>query len=181
MACPSCQYILEEPVAACPKCSFSGTIAVQKFPFPAPPLTTVVDPNELLTKAEVTSIQKKAQKIRVRLPQVRFVNCIVPLTDEVNLREFGFWLLNAGEIKGGQKAKDFAVLLLIDPKSQSLSVSVGYGLDPLVTDTAWVKICEDCRDLFFRQKYGEAIERFLDESLKYLSEQALILRKEMKK
>ena len=117
MVCPSCQYVLEEAVSKCPKCAFSGEIAIQKFPFPAPPLKAVVDPNNLLTKTETATIFKTVQKLQKQLPQVRFLNCIVPLGKEVNLREFGFWLLNAGQMKEGEEAKAFAILFLIDPKA----------------------------------------------------------------
>ena len=181
MVCPCCQYVLEESVAECPKCGFSGQVAVQKFPFPAPPLSAVIDPSNQLTKEEAAAISKKVEKFRSRLPQVRFLNCIVPLEDDVNLREFGFWILNAGEMKEGNDAKSFAVFLLINPKKRTVSVTVGYGLEPFVEDKDWVRICEGCRDLFYRQKYREGIERFLNESIEYLSEQALAVQKEAKK
>lgn len=181
MVCPSCQYVLEESAAKCPKCAFSGEVAVQKFPFPAPPLSAVIDPNQQLTKEETSIIVKKVQRFQKRLPQVRFLNCLVPLDGEINLREFGFWLFNAGEMKEGENAKAFAVLLLIEPKSRSLAVTVGYGLEPFVMDTEWVRICEAGRDLFYRQKYREGIEVFLDEALDYLSERALAVQKEVKK
>ena len=181
MTCPSCQYILEEGVPECPKCGFSGSIAVKKFPFPAPPLSAVVDPNAFLSEQEAAAITKKVGKLQARLPQVHFVNCLVPLGDEVNLREFGFWLLNAGQMEEGDAAKAFAVVFIIDPKNRAISVTVGYGLEPMVMDTEWVKICESYRDFFYRQKYSEGIELFLDKSFELLSERALKLRKEAKK
>ena len=181
MVCPSCQYVLEGSVEKCGKCGFSGQVAVEKFPFAAPPLGPVVDPSNFLSKEEVTLVTKKVAKLQKRLPQVRFLNCLVALGDEVNLREFGFWLLNAGQMKEGEGAKNFAVLLLIEPKERTISVTVGYGLDPLVMDTDWVKICEQSRDLFYRQKYGEGIEMFLNGAFDLLAERALELRKEVKK
>lgn len=181
MVCPSCQYVLEESAEKCPKCGFSGQVAVEKFPFPAPPLGPVLDPNNYLSKEEAASVTKKVAKLEKRFPQVRFLNCLVPLGEEVNLREFGFWLFNAGQMKEGEEAKTFAILLLIDPKDKSVSVTVGYGLDPLFMDTEWTKICEDCRDLFFRQKFGPGIENFLDGAFDLLAERALSLQKEVKK
>ncbi|MGJ8725904.1 MAG: TPM domain-containing protein [Roseibacillus sp.] len=181
MVCPSCQYVLEESSEKCGKCGFSGQVAVEKFPFPAPPLAPVVDPSNFLSGAEKSSISKKVAKLQKRLPQVRFLNCLVALGDEVNLREFGFWLLNAGQMKEGEGAKNFAVLFLIDPKERAMSVTVGYGLDPLVMDTEWVPICEGSRDLLYRQKYGEGIELFLNGAFDLLAERALALQKEVKK
>lgn len=181
MVCPSCQYVLDDSAEKCGKCGFSGQVAVEKFPFPAPPLGAVIDPSNFLSKEEVALVKKKVGKLQKRLPQVRFLNCLVSLGDDVNLREFGFWLLNAGQMKEGEGAKNFAVLLLIDPKDRTISVTVGYGLDPLVMDSDWVKTCEPCRDLFFRQKYGEGIGVFLDGAFDLLSERALALQKEVKK
>ena len=181
MACPSCQYVLEGASEVCGKCGFSGQVAVEKFPFAAPPLAPVVDPGKVLTKDEVSLVTRKVAKLQKRLPQVRFLNCVVALGEEVNLREFGFWLLNAGEMKEGESAKNFAVLFLIDPKERAMSVSVGYGLDPLVMDSQWVPVCQGCRDLLYREKYGEGIETFLNGAFDLLSERALELQKEVKK
>jgi len=181
MVCPSCQYVLEESADKCSKCGFSGQVSVEKFPFPPPPLGPVLDPNGYLSKQEATAINKKVQKLQKRLPQIRFLNCLVPLGEDVNLREFGFWLLNAGQLKEGDDAKTFAVLFLIDPKDKAISVTVGYGLDALIMDTQWVQVCESCRDLCYRQKFGEGIELFLDEAFDLLSERALKLQKEVKK
>ena len=181
MVCPSCQYVLDDSSEVCGKCGFSGKVAVEKFPFAAPPLGPVVDPGKMLSKEEVSLVTKKVAKLQKRLPQVRFINCLVGLGDEVNLREFGFWLLNAGQMKEGEGAKNFAVLFLIDPKEQVMSVTVGYGLDPLVTDTQWIPVCQGCRDLLFREKYGEGIETFLNGAFELLSERALELKKEVKK
>ena len=181
MVCPSCQYVLEESAEKCPKCGFSGQIAVEKFPFPAPPLTAVLDPNGYLSKEEAASVAKKVRKMEKRFPQLRFLNCLVPLGEDVDLREFGFWLFNAGQMKEGEEAKTFAVLFLADPKEKTISVTTGYGLDPLVMDTEWVTVCEACRDLFFRQKYGAGIEGFLDGAFELLAERSLALQKEVKR
>lgn len=181
MVCPSCQYVLEESAAECPKCGFCGQISVEKFPYPPPALGPVLDPNQYLSKGEKAAIIKKVQTLQKRLPQVRFLNCLVPLGDEVNLREFGFWLLNAGQLKEGDEAKTFAVLFLIDPKGKMISVTVGYGLDALVMDTQWVQVCESCRDLCYRQKFGAGIETFLNSAFELLSERAIAIQKEVKK
>ena len=181
MVCPSCQYVLEESSETCGKCGFSGQVAVEKFPFPAPPLGPVVDPSNFLSADESSMVTKKVAKLQKRLPQVRFLNCLVALGDEVNLREFGFWLLNAGQMKEGEGAKNFAILFLIDPKEKAMSVTVGYGLDPLVMDTEWVTVCQECRDLLYRQKLGEGIVTFLEGAFELLSERALELQKKVKK
>ena len=75
----------------------------------------------------------------------------------------------------------FAILFLIDPKEKAISVTVGYGLDALVMDTQWVQVCEDCRDLCYRQKFGAGIEAFLDGAFNLLSQRAIEIKKEMKK
>lgn len=181
MVCPSCQYTLSESAEACPKCRFSGQVSVEKFPFPAPPLGPVLDPNNYLSGEEKAAVTKKVLKMQKRFPQVRFLNCLVPLGDDVNLREFGFWLLNAGQVKEGDSAKSFAILLLIDPKAKTISVTVGYGMEVIVTDSEWVKACQECRDLFYRQKYGLGIETFLNRAFDVLSDRALALQKEVKR
>ena len=181
MVCPSCRYVLDEGAESCPRCDFSGHAAVTKFPFPPPPLDSVLDPNSCLSAQEVSAISKKIQKAKKRLPQISFLNCIVPMGEEVDLREFGFWLLNGGQMKGGDSAKSFALLLLIDPKSRMMSVTVGYCLEALTTDAEWLDVCEACRDLFAREKYGEGVLRFIDLSADFLVDRALEFKKKGKK
>jgi len=181
MVCPACRYVLEPSAESCPKCGFSGHTVVTKFPFSPPPLEVVLDPNSFLTKEEADRIRLKARKMKKRLPQVNFLNCLVPMGEEVDLREFGFWLLNGGEMAGGDSAKSFALLLLIDPKSRMVSVTVGYGLEALTTDAEWLDICEACRDLLSREKYEEGITRFMNLVSDFLVDRALELKKETKK
>ena len=82
---------------------------------------------------------------------------------------------------GGDSAKSFALLLLIDPKSRMVSVTVGYGLEALTTDAEWLDICEACRDLLSREKYEEGITRFMNLVSDFLVDRALELKKETKK
>jgi uncharacterized membrane protein YgcG len=181
MACPSCRHVIERVVEACPQCGFSGQVAVKRFPFPAPELTPVVDPSGRLSKEETARIRERVGKLRKRFPQLRFFNCLVPLGSAVDLREFGFWLLNAGKHSEGEAAKPYAVLFLIDPKGKAISVTVGYGLEPFVMDAEWTALCHDCQDYFYRQKYGEGIMAFLNEAAKLLAGRALEMGKELRK
>lgn len=181
MVCPSCRYLLEDSYEACPKCQFSGHAAVEKFPFPPPALEPVLDPGKVLTPQEAGEIRKKVLKARKRLPQVHFLNCIVPLGDEVDLREFGFWLFNGGQYQEGEAAKSFAILLLIDPTSRQLSVSAGYGLEVMMTDSDWVQICESCKGLLAREKYAAGIELFIQKATEAMIVRALEVRKELKR
>lgn len=181
MSCPSCRAILDRAVSACLKCGFSAEVAVKKFPFPAPDLVSVIDPSSALTESETASLQAQVAKLEKRFPQIHFFNCIVPLGSGIDLREFGFWLLNGGKFSGGADGKAFAVLFLVDPKGQALSVTVGYGLEPMIMDTEWEGVCNRCKDLFYRGKYLEGIESFLRYSGELLAQEAVKIRKELGK
>lgn len=181
MVCPSCRYVLDDSYESCPKCQFSGHAAVEKFPFPPPALEAVLDPSKLITPQEVGEIRKKILKAQKRLPQVRFLTCVVPMGADVDLREFGFWLLNGGQHKEGELAKAFAVLLLIDPKGLQLSVTVGYGLEVMMTDADWTELCKSCRGLLAREKYAAAIELFVQQATEAMILRALEVRKELKR
>lgn len=172
---------MEKGTATCLKCEFSMEVATKRFPFPAPALATVMDPASKLTAAEVATLESQVGKLRKRLPQVHFINCIVPLGAGVDLREFGFWLLNNGQFGEDPEAKSFALLFLIDPQGKALSVTVGYGLEPMVMDTEWEVICRSCKDLFYREKYCEGIELFLREAADQLAVAAIQIRKERRK
>jgi uncharacterized membrane protein YgcG len=181
MACPACRHIFEKVMSACPQCGFSSQVALKKFPFPAPELTPVMDPSGKLSPEEAARICELVAKLRKRLPRLHFINCLVSLGSGVDLREFGFWLLNNGGLSEGEAAKGHAVLFLIDPKGKAISVTVGYALEPFVMDAEWTAVCHDCQVYFYRQKYGEGIIAFLNKAGKLLAERALETEKELRK
>lgn len=181
MACPACRYVLEAPAPKCPKCGYDGHVAVKKFPFEAPELTRVLDAGKLLTEEEEKVLLDRMGKVAKLLPQVRFFLCLVPLSEEVDLREFGFWLYNAARVPEGDQAKEFGVLFLVDPKSKRMSVTVGYGLEPMVMDSEWKAVCQECRSEFFRERWVNGLERFLVESHNLLVRRGRELESEWKK
>lgn len=181
MTCPSCRLVLDKADPSCPKCGFTMDVALKKFPFPAPKLEAVIDPSQTLTKEEAHSIRAQVGKLQKRLPQLQVFNCIVSLGSEIDLREFGFWLLNEGQIEGMAGKKDFALLFLVDPKGQALSVTVGYGLEPIIMDSEWETLCNRCRDLFYRDKLAEGIGSFLTQAGDLLASVAIKMRKERRK
>ena len=155
LTCPSCREALNSATSRCPKCGFVAEKAVEKFPFPAPPLATVIDPSGLATAEEKKEVADAIEKARKKVPQVHFVNCIVSMGADINLGEFGYWMLNAAEMPEGNDKKHFTVLFLIDPKAKALSVTVGYGIEPFVTDSEWTSVLNEVKDHFSREKLGE--------------------------
>ncbi|MDP0492104.1 MAG: TPM domain-containing protein [Verrucomicrobiota bacterium JB023] len=180
-ACPSCGFILDDEPTACPRCGFSGEVAVRKFRFDPPELTAIIDAGQTLSADEKARLEKSLKRLGKRLPQVRFILCLVPLVPEIDLREFGFWLLNAGAMPEGDEAKSFGILFLVDSKSKRLSVTVGYGLEPMVRDSEWEEICRSLRPHFLRERYAEGMEEFVEETGKLLIERALEYKREIAK
>lgn len=161
MACPSCEMKFTAPVDSCPQCGFSGYQVVEKFPYDPPPLERVLDPENRITFEEREMIYEEMKRWRRRLPQIRFFSCLVGLEEAINVQEFAFWLFNAAQAEEGESAKRFGVLLVVDARTKRMTTTVGYGVEPLLSEDDWREVVMDCRDKFARERFGEGVCQFI--------------------
>ncbi len=124
----------------------------------------MIDACGLLRPADLCRIERRISRLRRRLRQVRWCVCVVDLPEEVDLRLFGFWMLNAAPAPPGddEAANAWTVLLLINSGCQAMSVSCGYALEPFVSDDSWLLSLDSMSDAWKCGRHGEAVLGFLD-------------------
>jgi len=136
ISCPGCHALLRGPVDQCPHCKYNAWTCVDRFPYSPPPLDRYIDVENRLSNEDRARIDRAIDGLEGDLPQVRLYVCIVKLLPGTDARECGFWMLNASvprdEEETGHRA--WSVLLLVDMQASAASATVGYGLDPHVTD-----------------------------------------------
>lgn len=181
MTCPSCEAQFSQPVEVCPQCGFSGHEVVQKFPYDPPPLSRVLDPENRMTPEERALVHEEMKRWRRRLPQVHFFSCLISLDAAVNLQEFAFWLFNAANVEEGERAKHFGVLLVIDAQTKRITTTVGYGIEPLLSDEDWRNVVLDCRDKFTRERFGEGVCQFISLAGSRLMARGFEIERELKR
>jgi hypothetical protein len=162
LVCPACQRRMEEPAGRCPHCGFTGTDCLRLFPFAAPSLQEVVDPEGLLDKVGLAAVRGSVARLRRRFRQVHWSLCLVRLPAETNLRLFGFWLLNSARMPADNpEAPAWTVLLVMDFDNAAASVTTGYALEPFVADDAWLRALMAMSVPWRRGAYAEALCEFL--------------------
>jgi uncharacterized membrane protein YgcG len=137
MTCPGCHRILPAPVDRCPHCAYDAWTCVDHFPYSPPPLDRYIDVENRLSNDERARIDRAIETLENNLPQIRVHVCIVKLLPGTDARECGFWMLNASIPRDEEEAlhRPWSVLLLIDTHASAASATVGYGLDPFVSDS----------------------------------------------
>lgn len=174
MTCPGCLAIIDEPAENCLHCGYSGYSVVKKFPFDAPTIERYVDPGEHFGPIDQERIDGSIEVLAKRFPQVRFCFCVIDLDLETDLREFGFWMLNASPIDNlrEEKFRPWTILLLIDSANSRVSVTSGYAIEPFLNEERWLELLQYSGNLFVRRDYGAAVLNFVEGSVGVLSEGA---------
>ncbi|MGC6425877.1 MAG: hypothetical protein ACON5H_02645 [Akkermansiaceae bacterium] len=164
MVCPSCDFEIDRVVNECPRCRFSGTIAIQRYPFAAPEMECFVDPAGIFDEAAKRIIHARLEKLEKKFPQVRVRFAAVEIPEHVNLREFAFWFFNASPVKDLQEAecRPWTILLMIDPVIGRATVICGYAIEPFVDDAYWKTLLRMEHECFCKQAYKEVGLRFIE-------------------
>lgn len=132
------------------------------FPFAAPALDDVVDPGNLLDRQAVSAVKGALGRLRRRFRQVRWCLCLVELPPEVNLRLFGFWLLNSARPEDDDpEGPAWTVLLVVDTAGQAAAVTAGYALESFVADDSWMRSVTAMSLSWRRGDPGRALCEFL--------------------
>jgi uncharacterized membrane protein YgcG len=138
VSCPGCHRVLEGPAEQCRVCGYNAWTCVDHFPYSPPPLERYVDVENRLSNEDRARLDRSINALERDLPQVRVHVCLVKLLPGTDVRECGFWLLNASIPRDEEDAqhRPWSVLLLMDLTAATASATVGYGLDRFVEDEA---------------------------------------------
>lgn len=136
VSCPGCHRVLDGPSGQCRVCGYNAWTCVDHFPYSPPQLERYVDVENRLSNEERARLDRAIDALESDLPQVRVFVCLVKLLPRTDVRECGFWLLNASIPKDDEDAqhRPWSVLLLLDLTAFTASATVGYGLDRFVND-----------------------------------------------
>lgn len=171
MKCPDCQAPVREAVPTCPACGFSldQIEGMGRMPSLKGVLT---DAGRLLSRRHAGKIRTEIRRFVRRFPQLRFHTLITRVPSDVALQKFAFWVFNQGTLcstldKGGL---NFQLLLVIDSDSGRSNLSIGYGLEPFVSEAHLQRILQAGEEALGLEAYGEATLAILEEATEVLHE-----------
>ena len=129
--CPQCYTTFTERMEACPQCGFS--LATLDTQMPPPPLQAgpVNDWADVLTAEDAQRLLQKCQAIH-QAAQAELSVVTVETTIPLKPAEYVFWLANHWDIGGSENR---GLLILLALHERRIESEVGYGLEPLLSDT----------------------------------------------
>lgn len=129
--CPQCYTTFTERMEACPQCGFS--LATLDSQMPPPPLQAgpVNDWADVLTAEDAQRLLQKCQAIH-QAAQAELSVVTVETTAPLKPAEYVFWLANHWEIGGSENR---GLLILLALHERRIESEVGYGLEPLLSDS----------------------------------------------
>ena len=174
MTCPNCHLTLSEAVDHCPRCQYTGQTSMLRFPFPAPSLSRFIDPKSHLSEVDRERMSRSLNALNKKFPQPRLCFCIIDLAEGVDLREFGFWLMNTSPVDSPEEAeiRPWTILIVIDDVNGNVSVTPGYSIEPFLDDEAWRSLILKERQHFFARDYITGSLKLIEGAEKILHEGA---------
>jgi hypothetical protein len=165
VSCPGCHRVLEGPTEQCQVCGYNAWTCVDHFPYSPPPLERYVDVENRLSNEDRARLDRAINALESDLPQVRIHVCLVKLLPGTDVRECGFWLLNASIPRDEEDAqhRPWSVLLLMDLTAGSASATVGYGLDRFMEDEALLAALAAAKDEWHEGRPAAGIHLFIQE------------------
>lgn len=172
MDCPGCHMPLREAAEVCERCGYGAAAAMERFPYAAPELEGVMDPGGVLGERGRRALAEQVRQLEGRFPQVGFYCCVAPLAEGVDVREFGFWLFNASTPRTAaeHERRWRGMLLVVDTGGRRASLTVGYQLDPLLSDGALELALKAGEREFRAGRHGEGATRVLQHLQRQLEE-----------
>ena len=116
-----------------------------------------MDVDDRLDPGERTLILNSIELIEQSFPQVRIHICLGRLHPDTDPREFGFWLFNASVPPDQEAAshRPWSILLVMDRASGRASLTIGYGLDPFLSDRRLAACLGHATRNFSQGRYGQ--------------------------
>lgn len=160
MKCPHCEYPLSTPLPACPQCGFSAEALGTYLGDHWVRLERITDAAHCLRLEDSRQCEVMMDDFERVFPQAFFAVYLGMLPTGLNVAELGFWLLNQGAFNTPliQKRNDFGVVMVVDPVSKNLAVTLGYAIEGYFDSKTLTSLLQAVGEKLRSQQYGPAIE-----------------------
>lgn len=138
MRCPYCRNPLTETAVECLHCHLTLDRATAILGAVPRVGRGVCDTTGLLSKKDVKKIAKLGGKLAWTFPQISLHVLLHGFPKEHPFSLHVFWLFNCGgfSTESSRGENNHAILLAIDPLQGQSALTVGYGLEPFLSDEA---------------------------------------------
>ncbi len=145
MKCPSCAFVLTGPVERCPQCKVSISRLDMKFGLVPAHSRFLTDRTGKLPLEDMEQLRAALRLFQKKFPQTQFSVLIVELAPGTSVAEYAFWLANRAKFGSVEKkfGDNYNLLLVIDLNAGTAVMTVGYGLEPYVTQSDLQHVLDD--------------------------------------
>lgn len=172
MHCPACRQRITETEAACLQCGFSMEALASQMGIPPQLSPPVADRSRVLSAAAKRSVISSIQFLEQRFPEVTATLVIDEVPPNLKPEVYAFWLFNRANLfsaveRGGD---NHGLMLLIDPQTSLALATIGYGLEPFVSELTLEKCLRPATLHLTKKKFAEAAVAFFREAERQFTE-----------
>lgn len=133
MNCPHCSSPIEPSARSCPHCGFEASHLHRTIGSQWVRLARLTDAAQCLGLEDHRQTEVLLNHFERNFPQAFFAAYLGVLPVSLSVSELGFWLLNQGafDTPSINRRNDFGLILVIDPASKYVSLTIGYALEAL--------------------------------------------------
>lgn len=183
MKCPRCRRPVDHEAHRCYSCGYSEQDASREYGANYVGLQRIHDAAHCLRKQDRDELAKMLDQLEIQFPQMMFCAYLGQLPENLAIAELGFWLLNHGEVAGGDGARpnENGVLLVMDVASRQIGLSLGYFAEALISEQdAYRALCYARPDLL-EGDYGAGLAKVFRQLGRVLQKQGRRWLREQKK
>ncbi len=135
----------------------------------------VTDTTGLISDRQLARLERWRDYFQRRFPKANLSVFMRRQPPEFELRAYNFWLANRGNFGGSlpQLGQNNLVLLTIDPGAGQAALTVGYGLEPYLSEEALQAVLEKASGSFRRGDYAGGVRRCIRALVRLLRDNLL--------
>ena len=160
MNCPRCGTDLRPGQTNCPSCRFHLEALTPLLGHQWVRLERLIDAAHCLRLKDSRKLEAVLDEFERRFPQSFVAVYLGVLPHGLNVVELGFWLLNYGAFSTHEMSKrnDFGIIIVIDPATHLVGISLGYAIEQVIPAKELAQILQAMTDRLWHSEYRQAVE-----------------------
>ncbi len=136
-----------------------------------------MDRERLLGDKKKSFLNKEIKAFEKKFPQFRIALHVTRLPKDLDVRMLGYWLLNFCPFAEGESAemREGTLLFVIDCMNRQAGLTVGYRLDPFLSDDKGTRLLAEAREDFQSGDYVAGMRVILAGIRGHLSRQCAVV------
>lgn len=174
MNCPRCHTPCTHQDDECTVCGFSAELVRSYLGDHWIKLERITDPGHCLRLEDLRECEMEMADFERVFPQAFVAAYFGMLPAGLSVGELGFWLLNQSAFNTHQiqKRNDFGIVMVVDPMSKSLAITLGYAIEEWFVEPVMSTLLQAIVNCLKAQDYRGAISCVIEQTAHELRKHA---------